>query len=47
MYINDKRYGYWESYQFNGKLAFKGYFINGEPYGYHEDSINKTYYYAK
>jgi antitoxin component YwqK of YwqJK toxin-antitoxin module len=33
---NGKCNGYWESYFPNGKLWYKGYYINGEVIGYYE-----------
>ena len=31
-----QRHGYWELYHSNGKLAYKGIYINGEDYGLRE-----------
>jgi antitoxin component YwqK of YwqJK toxin-antitoxin module len=35
---NDKgqRHGYWEEYFSNGKLSYKGNFVNGKEHGYWE-----------
>lgn len=49
-----QRHGYWESHYTNSKLAYKGYFVNGERRGcwsfYNNNVRNDSYlrkYYAK
>ena len=32
-----KAHGYWESYYSNGKLRYKGKYINGKQHGYWEE----------
>jgi len=37
---NNQKHGLWESYRSNGKLMYKGSFINGQRHGFWE------YYYS-